>query len=105
MDDEAIDSFKHVLKLNPRDSDVYADLGEAQYHARYYDDAIGTFQKLIASHPDSPTSHYNLGMVYFMKEDYEPAIREFTKALELKKDFTEARSALALAIKSKNERS
>jgi membrane associated rhomboid family serine protease/Flp pilus assembly protein TadD len=101
MNDEAIDSFKHVLKLNPRDSDVYADLGEAQYHAHYYDDAIGTFQKLIASHPNSPSSHYNLGMVYMMKDDYEPAIREFTKALELKKDFTEAQSALELAIKNK----
>jgi len=105
MNDEAIDSFKHVLKLDPRDSEVYADLGEAQYHARYYDDAIGTFQKLIASRPNSPSSHYNLGMVYLMKDDYEPAIREFTRALELKNDFTEARSALNLAIKNKSDRS
>jgi membrane associated rhomboid family serine protease/Tfp pilus assembly protein PilF len=105
MNDEAIDSFKHVLKLNPNDSDIYADLGEVQYRAHYYDDAIGSFQKLTAAHPDSPVSHYNLGLVYLMKDDYDPAIREFNSALELKKDFTEARTGLDLALKNRDHSS
>lgn len=76
-------------------ADLYMHRGISLIEA---DNLPSALKDLLAANeldPENPIIHNNLGLVYFMREKLDLAITHFSKAVELNKDYTEARNNLA----------
>lgn len=89
MLDEAIDTFKNVLDMQPGNFRVHYDLGMIYSRKRMYDEAISEFKSATEIHPNMPEAHYNLGLVYYKQGMFDMAISEYKSTLSL---FTESKS-------------
>ncbi|HLD23136.1 MAG TPA: tetratricopeptide repeat protein, partial [Sulfuricurvum sp.] len=79
----AIQSYQKAIKLNPKYSDAYYNLGIVYGKEDEYDKAIEVYQRAIELNPKNDKAYNNIGVIYKNKEEYDKAIEAHQKAIEL----------------------
>lgn len=80
---QAIEIYKKVLELDPRDIDTYNDLGLAYQYVNRTDLAIDILQKGVKEGPSHQRIWLSLGFVYMSAGNNAEAKKALTKAAEL----------------------
>ena len=76
-------SFREVLKIDPRSYSAYCNLGVIYAKTERLDAAIQAFEQARELAPDVPGINLNLGLAYYRKEQFGMAIGQFERALQL----------------------
>ena len=96
--EDAIISFKKVLKINPDLAEAYYNLGNI-YAQKKNDQpkAIEHYQKALALSPRHVLAHFSLGNAYLKYDQTEEALLEFKEALRLNPDYFPSQINLGLS--------
>ncbi|MEO0226003.1 MAG: tetratricopeptide repeat protein, partial [candidate division WOR-3 bacterium] len=62
---EAIESFKQVIRLSPGMAEAYYGLGVVYLKLEKTDEALVAFKKTVQLNPNHINGHFNLGIIYF----------------------------------------
>ncbi|TXT58922.1 MAG: hypothetical protein BAJALOKI2v1_280013 [Promethearchaeota archaeon] len=84
--DQAIDSFKRALNLNPEQDikkDIYIRIGLSYRYKKEYDTAIDWYEKVLEIDDQDPLAWNNIGYAYECKNQREKAKEMYKKSLEL----------------------
>ena len=81
--DEAAEHCRKALQLDPNDSDLYYNYGNALLGAGKVDEAIEQYKISVRLDPAYINALYNLGNAYTRKQAYDDAIAAFRKVIEL----------------------
>ena len=98
--DEAADSYRGALALEPDFPAAHVSLGNILNDQGRPDKAIVCFQSAIAIRPDYPDAHANLGNAFQYLGDMDKAIACYRKALELDPGYFEAHHNLGNALET-----
>lgn len=79
----AIKHYEDVLKLEPKDSQAYFQIGECYFKLKNWDEAENWWKKDIHINPRSAASFYNIGLVYVKREQFKEGMIYFRKALDI----------------------
>ena len=74
--EEAIESYRKALELDPQYQDALHGLGMAQFNAGRVEDAIQTAKRLIEIDQDDILAHTSLSMFYQSQNRIEEAEKE-----------------------------
>lgn len=81
---EATKDFKQVLRIDPKETDVFPRLGDCYLKTEQYNSAIENYTKALEEeHPERSAILVNRGIAYQKKHEYESAVKDFTDAIEL----------------------
>ncbi len=101
--DEAAESYRKALALDPCFADGYVNLGNVLYEQGKLDEAAETYRKALALNPDSAQAHYNLGNALHDQDKLGEAAECYRRTLALKRDFADAHNNLGLALQKQGE--
>ncbi|NIV11338.1 MAG: tetratricopeptide repeat protein, partial [Aliifodinibius sp.] len=68
---DAIDSFRKIITINPNLHFSYAGLGSVYLEQGNYEDAIKYFQTAIRLAPDNSDHHYNLSLAFQKNNNHD----------------------------------
>ena len=88
--DQAVESFKQVIALNPQDPEANYNLGTLYLRRNDLPQARRYLEKATEFRLDYPEAWNNLGMVAAQAGRPEEAVRNFRKSLSLRPDYTVA---------------
>ena len=91
---QAIASYKKVLKIIPNDTGALNNLGHAYIHLNRYKEAINVLKEVVRLNPDHANAHYNLGSVYKAINLNDRAIAAYKEVLRINPSDTTARNDL-----------
>jgi tetratricopeptide (TPR) repeat protein len=94
--EEAIQSYKRAVELNPAAAGALVNLGTIYYRQRNYPEAERHYQQAIEVDTNYPLAHYNLGNLFDEQGDLERAEQHYTTALRLNPNYADAHFNLAL---------
>jgi tetratricopeptide (TPR) repeat protein len=80
---KAIDTFENALKVNPRNKELWNNVGYTSFCAGFLEKALQCFDKAIDIDPSYKQAWYNKGYAYHGADLLEDAIRCYQKALSL----------------------
>lgn len=100
--DDAIESFKTVLKTDSKDGNCYFNLGLCYYNKDEINLATDNFQQAVTLNPQDIFAHFYLGYIYQSKGLTNFAIESYKKVLAISPDYSWAYYNLA-AIAFKND--
>jgi len=83
MEEEAIESFKEAIKLNPRYAKAHNDLGTIYGKIGEFDLALEEFNAAIKIDKDYADAHFNKGILLEFLGEEDKARKEFDIALKL----------------------
>jgi TolB-like protein/Tfp pilus assembly protein PilF len=78
--DEATNTFRRALELDPLSVPCNLGLGWSYYFCRTYDLAIEQFRRTLEIAPGVPMALYGLGLSYHHKSQHREGLSEFQKA-------------------------
>lgn len=81
--DKAIKTFTKAIRLNPTDSRIWWQRGNAYFERKLYDHAIADYSQAIELSPDFQEAIFNRGVCYNNTRMWDEAISDYTKAIEL----------------------
>lgn len=95
--DNAIEECHKAIAIDPHFGNPYNDIGSYLIQLGNLDEAIGWLEKAKhAKRYENPEFAYtNLGKIYELKGLWPLAIKEYEKALELNKNYNQAKDALS----------
>lgn len=93
---EAISQFKHAIELNPEKADYYQALGECYGEIDSIYEQKKAFSECLKYNPDNAVVNYKLGVIYSSQNNQDNAIMHIKKAIELDRNFNDAKRKLAL---------
>ena len=79
----AIEKFLQSVRLDPKNANYHADLGEMYRRIGMLDQSIKFNLESVNINPNSGSSQYNLGLAYFDKQDFDKAIVHLRKTIEI----------------------
>lgn len=85
QNDEAIKEFNETIKINPKSSEAYNNIGFAYLDKEDVEKSIESQKKAIELNPQLANGYYGLAMAYEKKGDNEGALnnwKEFAKLSE-----------------------
>jgi tetratricopeptide (TPR) repeat protein len=91
---QAIASYKKVLKIIPNDTGALNNLGHAYLHLKRYKEAITILKEVVRLNPEHANAHYNLGGAYKELGLNNKAIAAYKEVLRVNPDDTAARNDL-----------
>jgi tetratricopeptide (TPR) repeat protein len=94
--EEAIQSYKKAVELNPAAAGALVNLGTIYYRQRNYPEAERHYQQAIEVDSNYPLAHYNLGNLFDEQGDLTQAEQHYTTALRLNPNYADAHFNLAL---------
>jgi len=114
---DAIKSFDHAIKLDPKISEAYNNRGAVYYiygaqrqaaaeragksvpggALKNYRKALSEYQKALAIREDNASYHSNLGTAYFALREFPAAINEYVRAMQIDPEIFEHRSQTGIA--------
>jgi len=80
---EALNSFKKDISLDPSNSDNFAGLAASHNKLKQYDEAITAGKRAIELKPDSAFVCNELGIAYSNKKRFNEALSAYRKAIEI----------------------
>jgi len=80
---KAIANFKRAVQINPRDPELWKNLGEAYMLAHFYKKAEQSFRRALTLKPDYGEVYYDLGILYAQWGKDKEALKWLTKAANL----------------------
>jgi tetratricopeptide (TPR) repeat protein len=89
--DEAIQSFRIALDLNPDHQLAYFWLGNALYHRGELDEAATAFRDLLDRYPNFTIARFHLGVIYARQGKKEDSEEEFRRVLSKNPEAAAAR--------------
>jgi tetratricopeptide (TPR) repeat protein len=96
--DEAIKSYRAVLKTHPDDGNLHNNLAVALHSQNRFDEAIQHYHAALTIDRDRPETLNNLAAAYKRKGDLDLAIHHYNLCLTLCPDYPEAHNNLGLAL-------
>lgn len=81
--DEAIYHFRESVRINPRGTTGFRNLGNAYQAAGRPAEAIEAFRNAVRINPNDVESHYNLGYAYLMGGNLDLAYQEYLQLQRL----------------------
>ncbi len=78
---EAIETFRNVIRLRPDFANAYYNLGTEYQHLGQLVEAIEAFEKATSLAPCYAGAYNNLGTAYFDRHQYPQAIAAYQRAL------------------------
>jgi tetratricopeptide (TPR) repeat protein len=91
--EDAINTFRHVLQVEPNNPPVRTKLGYIYFILGSSDKAITEFLQAISLNPDYPDAHYYLGVVLYVHQDFKNALKQFKIYLNISPNGNRAKSA------------
>lgn len=79
--DARIAELEDLLDQNPKDPEVWAQLGHLFFDTHQFDKAIQAYQRSLAIEPDNPAVLTNMGVMYRRSGDPEKAVQAFDQAV------------------------
>jgi arylsulfatase A-like enzyme/Flp pilus assembly protein TadD len=95
---KAIDLYRQILAERPDDPEATKFLGIAQVEAEQYPDGAKTLARAIALGAADALAHNSLGIALGNLGQVRDAIASYRRALEIKRDYHQARLNLAFAL-------
>ena len=80
---EAINSFKQTISLEPSNSFNFRGLSASYNALKQYDEAITAAKRAIELKPDNANAYNDLGAAYFHKKQFDEALNAYQKAIEI----------------------
>jgi len=80
---DAARCYKKALKLNPKDANVFNNIGSVDMELKLYHAAVHAYRRAIKLNPESALFHKNLGTAYLAQRDYKKGWRAYQAALTL----------------------
>ena len=99
--EEAIESYKRALKINPNYFEVYNNLGVALNDSKKPKDAISYLRKALKINPHYPEAYNNLGNALKEIGKLDQAIESYENAIKLNPKFIDPYTNLAIVFASK----
>ncbi len=84
--DDAIDAFRHALRINPKYAEAWNNLGDTYRKLNRYDGAIDAFRRALHINPKYAAAWNNLGVAYGELKHHNDAIEAFSQALRINPD-------------------
>ena len=94
--EQAIESYKRAVELNPAAAGALVNLGTIYYRQRNYTEAERHYQLAVEVDTNYPLAHYNLGNLFDEQGDLVRAELHYTTALRLNPNYADAHFNLAL---------
>jgi Flp pilus assembly protein TadD/peroxiredoxin len=85
--EQAAESFRQVIEMNPDEADAYYNLGTLSLKRNDFQNARTYLEKTVQLRPNYPEAWNNLGMMAAQNEQLDEAILDFQKSLELRPGF------------------
>lgn len=82
--EEAIEAYRQIIALDPKNPDSYKGLGRAYYNLHAYTQAIEIYRQSIALDDKDAGTFFYLGNSFFNLERYDEAIEAYRKVIALK---------------------
>ena len=79
----AIESYKEVVKINPKDFKAWNNLGIAYENDKNFKKAIESFEKVVQINPNKTETWNNIGIAYDGIGNINKAIDSYKKAVEI----------------------
>jgi CRP-like cAMP-binding protein len=98
--ERAIIHLEEAIRLRSDFVDAYNQLGITYHDQGEYVEALTVFKATTQLEPANAHHFYNLGTVQKILRDYEAARESFRTAIELKADYSEARTQLSILEKA-----
>ncbi len=95
--EEAISSYKQILKLDPKYAPAHINLGTLYYNKSDYEKAEEYYRAAIECDPRYALAYFDLGNVLDETQRLEEAIAAYKVALQLAPTYADAHYNLALA--------
>lgn len=80
----ALQLFTEVAERNPRQTNLWLNMGTAQVELGKYDDAIASFHKQLEANPKDESANTRLGVALYDEKKYDQAETAFRKQLQIK---------------------
>jgi arylsulfatase A-like enzyme/Flp pilus assembly protein TadD len=90
----AVEYYRTVLKLNPKDGIAAYYLGVSQLESGDLEGAAGSLARALELSPTNFSAAFDLGVVYTRLQRADAAIQAFQHAVQVLPDFAEAHEAL-----------
>ncbi len=92
-----IEAFEKASVLNPKDDEVWLDLGFYYLRAKRVEEAMACYQRMLTAkkYNDRKQAHLVLASYYLSKKEYDQSIQYFRKLLAEKPDEADALIGLA----------
>lgn len=102
--EEAVETYKFLLKAHPENDTYWSNLGQAYHGNKLYDQAVEAYERAIELAPDNAKRYLNLGLTLEARKHIEEAILNYRRALELEKSNTHFMFVLAEALAKKGDK-
>ena len=96
--EEAVDSYRQALCLEPNHPAVHYNLGNALRDLDRFDEAAGSYQRALSMEPGFVQAHCNLGSVLKSAGALEEAMESYHRALAIEPDLAECHYNVGLAL-------
>ncbi|MDL1860870.1 tetratricopeptide repeat protein [Betaproteobacteria bacterium PRO7] len=94
----AIDIYRQIVALSPRDENARAALGNLLMEAGDVAGATAEFVRIVETNPRNAEAWFNLGYIYEQRDDLAKAERCFREAIALKPSIDRAWYGLGLVL-------
>ena len=97
-------AYVQVLKQDPKNVVLLANLAAIQVEAQHFDQAEANIQQALALDSEDPYSLYVLGILRFREKKYDDALGALSRAAKLDPQNAEVQNYLGLALSEKGLR-
>ena len=101
--DEAIETYKQVLIIQPEYAQAYTNMANALQQKGALDEAIETCKRVLKIKPDFAEAFKLLGDFLKRKNNLSEAIASYKMAIKIKPDYFEAHNNMGLVLQEQNE--
>jgi len=84
--EDAIITFRNLLKIEPGSKNIYLLLGNAYFKNGMMTEALSVYEQYKKKYPGESIAHENLALIYEKKGIYQSALKEWKAALDLNHD-------------------
>ncbi len=92
--EEAVRHYQEALRLNPRYSDGYNNLGLVYFGQGQLPEAVAHYREALRLNPDNAEAHSNLGIALLRMGNADEALTEYRQALKINPNYPEAANNL-----------
>jgi tetratricopeptide (TPR) repeat protein len=100
----ALESYRHILELEPNDADALRGMGNVYYDFEEFGKAIEYYQKYLAQNPDDPNVRTDMGTMYLYNNEVDRAIAEYQTVIAKEPGFFQAYFNLGIAYQEKGQK-